>query len=194
MVAMGASTGGPQALQAILSRLPGHFPLPIAIVQHMSPGFIEGFAQWLRTTCPLPVQVAAAGMHLSPGQVYLAPDGRHLRINAQGTIDLVQPAFTNNSICPSVAVLFQSVAEVFGGRAIGVLLAGMGKDGAEQLKLIKERGGVTVAQDQESSVVHGMAGEAVRLGAVDYQLPPEEIAAALIDWAGASPRRQGEQR
>lgn len=192
IVAIGASTGGPPALNAILSRLPRDFPVPIVVVQHISPGFIEGFVQWLALSCPMALRVASHGMPLLPGCVYLAPDARHMEITSRGSIALVPPAHGNSGICPSVAVLFRSIAQVFGARAVGVLLTGMGKDGAEELKLIRERGGLTFAQDRDSAVVHGMPGEAIRLGAADYELSPAEIAEVLIDCTGSPRIRRGE--
>lgn len=178
LVAMGASTGGPPVLQTILSSLLGDFPAPIVVVQHMAAGFIEGFAEWLGQTCQLPVSVAKHRAELLPGHVYVAPDGREMKVSEGGTVLLVEEA-PRNGIRPSVASLFRSVAEAYGATALGVLLTGMGKDGAEELKLMRQRGAVTIAQDRKSSVVYGMPGEAVRIGAAVYELSPEQIASAL---------------
>ncbi len=179
IVAVGASTGGPQALQAILSGLGKDFPPPVVIVQHMAPGFVHGFAEWLSQASGRGVRVARQGESILPGGVYLAPDGFHLAVGRGRRVALVSDGLPVGP-CPSISFLFRSVASVYGPRAVGVLLTGMGKDGAEELKQLKEAGAVTIAQDEESSVVHGMPGEAIRLGAAAWVLPPEGIAAALI--------------
>jgi two-component system chemotaxis response regulator CheB len=179
VVAIGASTGGPPVLQTILSDLPAGFSAAVLVVQHMSPGFIEGFADWLAQTCRLPVQLPAHGDLLQPGCIYLAPDGRHMRVSPAGSVLLSEEA-SQNGLRPSVAELFRSVAEVYGPRAAGVLLTGMGKDGAEELQFMRARGAVTIAQDKESSVVYGMPAEAVRIGAASHVLPPAQIASLLV--------------
>lgn len=176
LVAIGASTGGPPLLQTILSKLPKNFPIPVLIVQHMAAGFIEGFVEWLRQTSSLPVHVATHGEYILPGHVYLAPDGFVMKPDRYGRISLARG---ETGLCPSVSYLFRSVAEVFGKNAVGILLTGMGKDGAYELRLMKEKGAITIAQDLESSVVHGMPGEAINLDAAMYVLPPEKIIAFL---------------
>ena len=178
-VAIGASTGGPLVLQKILSGLPPDFPVPVLIVQHMAQGFVEGFAQWLSEASRFPVRVASQGERAVAGHGYVAPDGFHLGLENGLKITLSGLA-PENGLRPSVAHLFRSVAQVLGPAAIGVLLTGMGKDGAEELKTLKETGAITIAQDEASSVVYGMPGEAVRLEAAAYVLPPETIAATLI--------------
>ncbi len=178
IVAMGASTGGPPVLHTILAALPKPFPVPILIVQHISAGFVQGLADWLEQTAALPVRIARHGEQPQPGTAYLAPDGCHMRVDADERLTCVEGE-RENGLRPAVSCLFRSVAEVFGTRAVGVLLTGMGKDGAQELKLMRDRGGVTIAQDKESSVIHGMPGEAVRLGAAAYVFPPEQIAATL---------------
>lgn len=188
LVAIGASTGGPPVLQKILSGLPGDFFLPVVIVQHMSPGFMEGFAEWLAQYCPLQVQIGKQGVPLRPGNVYLAPDNRDLRVNEAKRLVLTDDP-PRNGLRPSVSHLFRSVAEIYGPRAAGVLLTGMGKDGAEELKIMRERGAITIAQNQETSVVFGMPGEAVRLDAANYVLSPEQITSFLV----ALSRRQAKQ-
>jgi two-component system, chemotaxis family, protein-glutamate methylesterase/glutaminase len=177
-VGIGASTGGPPVLQAILAALPRDFPVPLLIVQHMAAGFVTGFAEWLRLTSGVTVCLARHGELLLPGHAYLAPDGFHLAVTAAGTMALQQTP-PENGLRPSVSTLFRSMAEVFGAQAIGVLLTGMGGDGAEGLRLMREKGAVTIVQDRESSVVHGMPGEALKLGAAIYTLPPDGITAAL---------------
>jgi two-component system, chemotaxis family, protein-glutamate methylesterase/glutaminase len=179
LIAMGASTGGPGVLQAILSQLPRNFPAALLLVQHIATGFTTGFAEWLGHSSNLPVRVAANGEPILPGQVYLAPEGLHMKVHPGGTIGLSDEE-PENGLRPSISVLFRSVSELYGREAVGVLLTGMGKDGAWELKLMKDRGAVTIAQDRESSVVHGMPGEAIRVGAATYVLPSEKIAAALL--------------
>ncbi len=178
IVTMGASTGGPVVLKQILEGLGVGFPAAVLVVQHMSPGFIPGLAEWLSRSTRWPVQVARHHKQLLPGQVYLAPDGFHMRVNRFGLIELSSGAPVNG-MCPAISPLFSSVAEHYGPKAAGVLLTGMGSDGAAELALMKERGAVTIAQDKESSVVHGIPGEAIRLGAAMYVLGPEQIAQLL---------------
>jgi two-component system chemotaxis response regulator CheB len=178
LVAIGASTGGPPALQILLARLPASFPVPILIVQHIARGFVDGMAHWLQQTIPLTVSLAKQNERPLPGSVYLAPDDRHLEIGRSGQM-LLTDSETEFGVRPAVAHLFRSVAANAGSAAAGVLLTGMGRDGSEELKLMRERGSVTFAQDAESSVVHGMPGEAIRLGAAAYVMPPAEIADAL---------------
>lgn len=178
LVAIGASTGGPGALHEILQGLPRDFALPVLVVQHIAAGFVEGFAQWLTDATGLPVTVAAGGELPLPGHVYVAPDGRQMGVDRQGRI-AVRDDPPEEGLRPSVSYLFRSLAEAPGVAAIAVLLSGMGKDGALELGLLKERGAVTVAQDRESCVVFGMPGEAVARGAATHVLPPAGIAAYL---------------
>lgn len=180
LVAIGASTGGPLALRAILSGLPKGFPVPVVIVQHMAPGFVEGFAEWLAQSSGFPVHVATDSEDLLPGHAYVAPDGFHLGVGGDGRISLSDHG-PENGLRPSVSYLFRSAAKILEDRAVGVLLTGMGRDGAEELKQMKERGAVTIVQNRESSVVHGMPGEAINLDAATYVLPPEDIARALTE-------------
>lgn len=178
LIAIGASTGGPVVLRTILASLPADFPIPIMVVQHMAAGFISGFVEWLAQTTSLEVQIAADREALLPGHIYVAPDGYHMKalIGGRVALTLDEP---ENGLRPSVSYLFRSIAKLYGPRAIGVLLTGMGKDGAKELKLMKDRGAVTIVQDEPSSVVYGMPGEAVRLGAATYTFPPRQIAAVL---------------
>ena len=178
LVAIGASTGGPLVIETILSLLPKGFSVPIVIVQHMAPGFVEGFAEWLAQSCGFPVHVPAHGEQLLAGHVYVAPDGFQMSVESGARMGLSQDE-PENGLRPSVSYLFRSVAKVYGRKAAGVLLTGMGKDGANELKLMKKEGALTLVQNKESSVVHGMPGEAIRLDASAYVLSPEGIAAAL---------------
>ncbi|MHB8348338.1 MAG: chemotaxis-specific protein-glutamate methyltransferase CheB [Acidiferrobacterales bacterium] len=182
LVAIGASTGGPQALHAVLSGLPKVFPAPVLIVQHIAPGFLQGLVDWLAGACMLPVCIARHGESVQPAHVYIAPDGFQMGVRRGGIIALAQDDPVN-SHRPSVSYLFRSVADVYGRNAVGVLLTGMGKDGAEELKLMKECGAVTIAQDAQSSVVHGMPGEAIRLDAAVSVLAPGRIATVLAGLA-----------
>jgi two-component system chemotaxis response regulator CheB len=186
LVAIGASTGGPMVLQTILSNLPNDFPAPILIVQHIARGFVAGFRDWLATSSSLPVSVAVNGEKIKPGKVYIAPDEHQMGITKGPKINLCKlPA--ENGLCPSVSFLFRSVSEVMGSKAIGILLTGMGKDGASELKMMKNNGAITIAQDEASSVVYGMPGEAVKIGAATKVLPPAMIAAALSDLCNNQP-------
>lgn len=182
LVAIGSSTGGPLVLQQILSKLPKNFHAPIIVVQHIAQGFTEGFAQWLQESSGFPVSVAADGELLQPGHAYVAPNGFQTTVDIYGRIALHNSG-PENGHQPSVSCLFRSVAAAFGPGAVGILLTGMGKDGAAELGLMKSRGAVTFAQDKESALVHGMPGEAIALGAASYVLPPDKIAEMLTNLA-----------
>ncbi|MGA8428552.1 MAG: chemotaxis-specific protein-glutamate methyltransferase CheB [Candidatus Sulfotelmatobacter sp.] len=182
IVAMGASTGGPPVLQTILSELPTDFPVPILIVQHIAAGFTRGFVDWLANSSSLTVQLASSGQLAVPGHVYVAPDGVHLAVGADGRLQLHSDEL-ENGLRPSVSYLFRSVAKAYGPSAVGVLLTGMGRDGAAELRLMKDHGAITIAQDQETSVVHGMPGEAIKMGGATYILPSEKISLALTSLA-----------
>lgn len=183
VVAIGASTGGPPVLQTVLGALPKDFPVPVLIVQHMAAGFVQGFVEWLAQASRLPVHLATQGETLLPGHIYVAPDNSQMKVAPGGRIVLDKDE-PENGMRPSVSCLFRSVAEVYGGEAVAGLLTGMGRDGAEELKLLKEKGAVTFVQDQDSSVVYGMPGEAARLDAAIYTFAPERIAPALARLAG----------
>lgn len=174
VVAIGASTGGPPLFQQILSGLPPDFGASLVVVQHMAEGFTENFVHWLNQSSRLPVRLAASGMALVPGEVYVAPDGCHLQVGRDERI-VLSGAPPDRGLRPSVDALFRSVAQGFGPRAVGVLLSGMGSDGAEGLKLMKEQGGITVAQNRESCVLYGMPQRAIELAAASYVLSPEGI-------------------
>ncbi len=180
IVALGASTGGPPAIQQFLAQLPADFPLPILMVQHIAPGFVRGFVDWLNTSSPVPVYLATHHETIWKGRVYVAPDDLQMGVADGGQI-VLSAAPPEYYLRPSVACLFRSVAETYGSAAVGILLTGMGMDGSAELKKIRDAGGVTFAQDKASSIVHGMPGEAIRLGAVDYVLPPAAIAQTLVE-------------
>lgn len=183
LIGIGASTGGPPVLQTILSRLPKDLPVPLLVVQHIAPGFIAGMADWLSGTTPLPVQLAGDGKVPLPGHVYLAPDEQHFGVAADGAMRLAD-APPENHVHPAVSFLFRSLRETAGAGVAAVLLTGMGRDGADELKALRDCGAATIAQDRDSSAVHGMPGAAIALGAALQVLPPERIAAALVELVG----------
>lgn len=185
LVAIGSSTGGPLVLQQILSRLPRGFPIPVIVVQHIAAGFTEGFAEWLATSSGFPVCVATDGTIMEPGQVYIAPNGYQATVDAYGRVALKKDG-PENGHCPSVSCLFRSVAAAYGPNAVGILLTGMGKDGAAELGLMHAKGAITIAQDKESSVVYGMPGEAVNLGAASYVMTPDKIVSVLASMTRTS--------
>jgi two-component system chemotaxis response regulator CheB len=182
LVAIGASTGGPIAVEALLGALPRDFPLPILVVIHIGKPFGLALAEWLGRRCPLPLREAAHGEPLpARGCVLLAPPDRHLRVE-RGTV-LLDDGPERHFCRPSVDVLFESAARECGSSSLAVLLTGMGRDGAAGMLALRQAGGGTIAQDEASSVVWGMPGEAVRLGAARRVLPLEAIAPALAAMA-----------
>lgn len=183
IIAIGTSVGGPQALKAILTKLPANFPVPVVVVQHMTPGFIEGFTHWLNENTELKIKNAENSELLSNGTVYFAPDNFHLTVKRnQGKLHacLVKEEAVSG-FCPSATKLLQSVANVCGKNSIGVLLTGMGSDGAQGLLELKKAHGHTFVQDEKSAVVWGMAGVADSLGAVDRIVELDQMARYLID-------------
>jgi len=180
VVAVGVSTGGPQALQAVFSSLPPDLDAGILVVQHMSKGFIEGLAEWLRLNSHLNVKVAQAGDILRKGHVLLAPDGGHLKIDSLGKISIQEEAAGPALHVPSIDVMMKSVAESFRESAVGVLMTGMGHDGVEGMKAIRAGGGKTLAQDEASSVIFGMNRLAIESGCVDRIAPLEQIADEIV--------------
>lgn len=186
-VGIGASTGGPVVLQTILAGLPKDFPVPVLIVQHIARGFLAGLVEWLNQTTGWQVHVAAHGMTPLPGHAYLAPDDLHMGITSAGHIFLSREEPVGG-LRPAVAYLFRTLAEEFGPNAVGVLLTGMGRDGAAEMKSMKDAGAITIAQDRESSVVHGMPGEAIALDGATHILPAERIPAMLTTIV---PRKNG---
>ncbi len=184
LIAIAASTGGPAALEAILSRLPGTLSVPVLVVQHIAHGFTGGLAHWLGNSTSLRVKVAEHQEAAVPGTVYVAADDRHLgvRLDAQHQLRLVTDAAPPlGSFRPSASYLFRSAAEAVGERAINVILTGMGDDGVEGLRAARRAGGLVIAQDEASSVIYGMPREAVRAGIVDRILPVGAIAAELLE-------------
>lgn len=182
IVAIGSSVGGPQALKIILSQLPADFSVPIVIVQHMTPGFIEGLCQWLDLYCPLTIKCASNQEVLRGGTVYFAPDKYHLKIQRTRTdlVALLQEGESVSGFYPSITVLLESIAKTCGKNAIGMLLTGMGSDGANGLFDVKSNKGHTLIQDSASCIVFGMGGVAQSLGAVDKIVELDQIADYLI--------------
>ena len=178
LVVIGASTGGPPALQRLLTGLPKPCPVPVVIVQHISAGFVQGLGDWLTTTTGMPVRLAQHGELAPAGTALLAPDGCQMAVSRDGRI-LCGPEPAEHGLRPAVSYLFRAAAQNFGARAIGVLLTGMGRDGAAELRLMRDAGAMTLVQDQESSIIHGMPGEAIRLGAATHIGNPERLAALL---------------
>lgn len=194
LVAVAASTGGPAALQRILAGLPGDLAVPILVVQHIATGFVGGLAEWLSASCNLRVKVAEHGEPLLKRTVFLAPDDRQLGVGPDGRVMVVN-APPVNGFRPSGTYLFASAAQVYGASVAAVILTGMGSDGVEGLKAVKAAGGRVLAQDEASSVVYGMPGEAVAAGVVDAVLAVDEMAQRLVELiaggndADARPRR-----
>jgi two-component system chemotaxis response regulator CheB len=178
-VIIASSTGGPKALTAFCSALPGEFPVPIILVQHNSPGFDQSFVQWLNEYTPLEVQLAEEGEIPRKGKIYVAPTGRHLLWTKNGFhFDNGGPV---NNQKPAADLLFKSSAEFLGAKLISVVLTGMGEDGAEGPRYVRQAGGITIAQDEESSMIYGMPKAAYDTGCVDMVLPLERIPPRLID-------------
>ena len=190
VVSIGASTGGPLSLRTILSTLPADFPVPILVVQHIAQGFLPGMVEWLAQTTPLRLRIAIHGQTAQPGHVYFGPNGFFLGIDRRRTLTL-KPCAPGTRLCPSVAHLFEATCSAFNHRSVGVLLTGMGRDGAAELQLLRTAGAVTIAQDVSTSVVHGMPGEAIAMGAASYVLPDTDIAARLIRIVAPSQTRGG---
>jgi two-component system chemotaxis response regulator CheB len=174
IVAVGTSTGGPPALRTVLGELPATFPVPVVVVQHISKGFADGLARWLNETIALRVKLAEAGEPLLAGNAYIAPDEVHLQVTGQGKVALLKESPMDGHR-PSVTALFNSVAKQYGRNAVGVLMTGMGRDGANGLYAMKQEGAYTIAQDEASSIVFGMPKEAINMGAAGEVLALQKI-------------------
>lgn len=177
--AIATSTGGPKALANLLSELPANFAAPIVIAQHISNGFIEGMAQWLSGVCLLPVKVAEEGERLVDGTVYLSPSEQHLTLTADCKVKLKQRV-EQDIYHPSCDEMLISVAQIYGKNAVGIIMTGMGRDGTLGMTQIYEQGGVTLAQDEASSVIYGMNAEAVNAGVVHLELPLSKLAGEML--------------
>ncbi len=178
IIGIASSTGGPSALATVLESLPADFPVPILVIQHIAYGFVAGLAEWLDNRTPLRVSLAGHGDTPQPGTVLLAPDDYHVQINVQGIIELHKER-PYKGLRPSANYLFHSLARAYGPRAMGIVLTGMGDDGAEGLESLRRAGGLTVAQAEQGCVVYGMPREAIARNAVDRVLALEQIASAL---------------
>ena len=181
VVAIAASLGGPRALAELLGGVPAGFGAPIVVCQHITPGFSDDLAKWLSAETGLRVHEATDGQSLVKGEVFIAPAHLHMQVTPGGTLKL-DDGPPVGGFKPACDVLLRSVAHAFGPRAVGVVLTGMGKDGAKGLREIRARGGHTVAQDEASCVVFGMPKEAIAAGAVERVLPLGQIAAQLARW------------
>lgn len=183
-VAIGASTGGPRAIQEVLSHLPGDLTTPFLVAVHMPKAFTGAFAERLNDLCKLSVKEAENGDKIKPGHVFLTPGGMQTRVKRRGLTDFYidisnDPA--NSIYKPSVDVSMTSVAECYPGRALGVILTGMGHDGREGMRLIREKGGKTMAQNEETCTVYGMPKAVVDAGLADKIVPLDKIAAEIVN-------------
>lgn len=181
VVAIGISTGGPSALSEILPQVPADFPAGILLVQHMPEGFTEMFAARLNQICRVEVKQARDGDLVLPGRVLIAPGNHHLKVKKmrRGAIAVLSQGPPVSGHRPSADVLFRSVAEEYGAEAIGVIMSGMGEDGAEEIGRMKAAGSLTIAQDEESSVIFGMPRAAIKRGHIDRVLPLHDIVPTL---------------
>jgi two-component system chemotaxis response regulator CheB len=185
-VAMGISTGGPKTLFEVLPFLPADLPAAVFLVQHMPAPFIASYAKRIDSQCPLRCVEAEPGMIVEPGTLYLAKGGYHLMLfkRSNGNILIRTPKKPNHLFMPSVDVMMASVLEVFGADTVGVLMTGMGKDGAESMVKIRQAGGVTIAESEESAIVFGMPGEAIEMGGAEIIVPSWDIAEEIIKAVG----------
>jgi two-component system chemotaxis response regulator CheB len=179
VVAIGSSTGGPSALLDVLGRLPTEFPAPLMVAQHIADGFVPGLVGWLNAACKIRVKAAEDGEPLEPGTAYFGPTAENLCLRGM-TIAFAEPE-KGQLYLPSADALFDSVARYAGGRAVGIVLTGMGADGSRGLKELKDVGATTIAQDESTCTVFGMPRAAAELGAADEVLPIGEIGGRLVE-------------
>jgi two-component system, chemotaxis family, protein-glutamate methylesterase/glutaminase len=178
-IAIGASTGGPQAIHKIITSLPPNFPVPIICAQHIGDGFLAGLISWLKEDSQLNVKVAQIGETPAPGTVYFAPERAHLEFDAQGKF-IYSNFVTATGTCPSIDTLFRSVARIYGRSSVGMLLTGMGTDGVVGMEAISAAAGKTIAQDEQSCLVFGMSKLAIAAGKVEHVMNLTEIAPFLV--------------
>ena len=196
VLAIGCSTGGPDALATLLPALPADLPVPVIVVQHMPPLFTKMLAQRLNGSCPLEVLEAAEGDAVRPGRILIAPGGFHLEVRprAGSVVTHLSEDPPENFCRPAVDVMFRSVSATYGERALGVVLTGMGKDGERGAKVIRSAGGEVFVQDEPTSVVWGMPGAVAAAGQADRVIPLPQIAAELISALGRRPVPVGSAR
>jgi two-component system chemotaxis response regulator CheB len=195
IIAIGISTGGPNALQYVLSQIPAEFPCSILVVQHMPEGFTEMFAKRLDECCALDVSEAKSGDLLFSGRALICPGNRHMMVRRmpRGDMAVLSDGAPVNGHRPSVDVLYHSVAQEFGLSAVGVIMTGMGEDGAEGLGAIKAAGGLTIAQSEDTCVVAGMPRAAIQKGHANKIIPLESIGAFLVNQYGGGDRTSSEK-
>lgn len=181
IVAIGVSTGGPQALQVLFSHLPSDFPAGILIVQHISNGFTQGLVDWLRATAHVDIRVAKSGDILKSGIALFAPDNYNILVDDTGRISLKEDVGKSVLYVPSIDEMMRSVADSYKENAIGIIMTGMGRDGVEGIRAIKHAGGETIAQDEKSSVIFGMNRVAIEAGCVDKSVPLDKIADEITE-------------
>lgn len=176
-VTVGVSSGGPTVLVEIFSKIGKGFPYPILVVQHISEGFLESMVAWLNRMLQISIKVAEKDEELEPGCIYFAPDKYQMSVR----LNRIELSYNDEiKICPSVEHLFRQQSLYYGKETIAIMLTGMGRDGAAEMKRLRDKGAVTIAQDEESALVYGMPGEAVKYGGVDHVLSPEQIANLLL--------------
>jgi two-component system, chemotaxis family, protein-glutamate methylesterase/glutaminase len=178
-IAIGASTGGPQAIHKIVTALPEDFPVPIICAQHISDGFLTGLISWLKEEAKLSIKVAQIGELPAPRTVYFAPEKAHLEFDAQGKF-IYSNFVSSTGTCPSIDVLFRAIARVYGRASASIILTGMGTDGVAGTEAIAAAGGMSIAQDEQSCLVFGMSKLAIASGTVKHNLSLSEIAPFLI--------------
>ncbi len=181
IVALGISTGGPNALREVFAKIDPKLPRPILVVQHMPAGFTKEFAASLNRVCPLEVKEAEDGDLIHPGQIYIAPGDYHIKVEKSTLCNVIRLSKEDlrNGHRPSADVLFESVAKIYQNRALGVIMTGMGRDGAAQLAEMRKQGAWTLGQDEKSSIVYGMPRAAFELGAVQKQVALENMASEI---------------
>lgn len=182
IICIGGSTGAPAVLVDMLSHLPADYPIPIAIAQHIARGFAHGLADWLNSSCKMDVKLVDKGDKMRPGTVLVSRDDHHFRFRPRGFIDLMQSVDTEQ-YTPSINMFFESAAEAYGPTAMGIILTGMGADGAMGLLKMRQTGAVTIAQDEKSSVVYGMPRVAVESDAVLQEMDPAQMVGLMLEVA-----------
>ncbi|MBF0252961.1 MAG: chemotaxis-specific protein-glutamate methyltransferase CheB [Candidatus Omnitrophica bacterium] len=180
IVALGISTGGPQALKVLIDHIPENFPGSMIIVQHISEGFIGGLVEWLKSGNNLDIRVAKTGDELKKGSILFAPDSHHTIVGIDERIAFIDDSNVKTFHIPSIDVMMMSVAKVYRNRAVGVIMTGMGHDGVEGIKAIKDAGGKTLAENEQTSVIYGMNKIAIEKGYINQALPLNEMAEGIL--------------